>query len=262
MFGQSLLLGSGARPVVSEFSSGGTWCCCPGIRYIQVIAVGAGGGGGDGIFLNTTTCGDAVHGAAGGGGGGVSYDTFLATSIGPTGSVVVGTGGSRSSSGQAGNGGHSSFSSCSAFVRAGGGKGGYAGQDVPSIYEPFPSGVTNGGSACVGGTGTYSAGNAGGQAYIRNPPAGYCQDGIYTSNLTNTTRGGAGGGSATYPGFGCPALNGAASTAGTCYTVCGVDLSFYGKGGDGGTSRVCAFPSGRTNGTVGGNGLVKIVQYF
>jgi hypothetical protein len=263
IFGSSMILGNAAcRPIICDYSNNATWCCCTGISSITVITIGGGGGGGDGIALNTTCAGDAVLGAAGGGGGGISCRTFPAACFGATGSIIVGGGGARCNNGQAGNGGASIFSSCSVYVRSGGGKGGYSGQDVPAIYEPFPSNVVNGGLPCAGGTGTYSAGNDGGQAWIRCVSSVYCQDGTDGGNLTNTTRGGAGGGSATYWGVGCGPLVGVAGSASTAYTILGIDLTSTGKGGNGGNSRVCCSLSGRTDGTVGGAGLVRIIQNY
>jgi hypothetical protein len=258
LFGGSNIFGAtgAGKCVITDYTSSGCWYCCPGVQLIEIITIGAGGGGGNGINLSTTTSGDAVLGAAGGGGGGISQEIIRSCDVSTTGVVTVGIGGAKCTGGQADSGGNSVFCSGTYNTYACGGKGGYTGQDVPGIYEPFPQNILNGGVPCAGGYGNYSDGNDGGQAIVRFCVALGCTlNGTNGSNKTPaTTRGGAGGGSAAYNGY-----SGSAGSASNANTVFGIDLTTIGAGGNGGSSEI---GSGASSGSDGSNGFVRIIQYY
>ncbi|MCK4501014.1 hypothetical protein KAU11_10995, partial [Candidatus Babeliales bacterium] len=71
-------------PTVETFTASGTWTKDAGLKYIIVESVGGGGGGG--IALDN-------GGGSGGGGGGYCRELILASSLGATETVTVGTGG-------------------------------------------------------------------------------------------------------------------------------------------------------------------------
>ena len=240
---------------IQDFTTNSTWSKCPGAVYVKVISIGGGGGGGNGLNAPSTITGAVVLGGAGGGGGGISEQTFAACAIGATASVIIGAGGGISIN-QAGSGGASRWcTTAGCDVCAAGGKGGYGGRDLYPTYGAFPSGsFSNGGTPCEGGAGSYADGNDGGQAFYRSSP--FTLDALPASNCSSpyTTRAGGAGGSFQYP-----STAGSNSAASTAQTVCGIELTTYGKGGNGGQSR---FTSGATNGTAGQAGFVRVIQYF
>ena len=102
---------------INVFTGNGTWTKPAGLKYIIVEVVGGGGGGGgcDGDVGDTANSG-------GGGGGGYTLKKILASSLGSTETVTVGTGGAGATGASTGTaGGTSSFGShCSATGGAGG----------------------------------------------------------------------------------------------------------------------------------------------
>lgn len=98
-------------PQVVTFTSSGTWTKDAGLKYIVVEAVGAGGGGG-------RTGGDGV--GPGGGGGGYARKLILASALGSSETVTIGTAGSGSS-GSSDNATAGTDTTFGSHVTAGGG---------------------------------------------------------------------------------------------------------------------------------------------
>lgn len=167
-FGQ--LLGALSQPPLTRvisFSANDTWRPAPGLRAVQVFAVGGGGGGGGGSQLTNRA------GGGGGSGGGYSLAYFNAEALPDSVSVTVGAAGAAGGGGTSGGaGGSSSFG---AFMVAVGGTGGTGG------------GISTG-AAGVGIT-TYGAMFFGGDG-----GDGTLVDGNPAPNLARGAPGGGGGG--------------------------------------------------------------------
>jgi hypothetical protein len=240
---------------VFDYTSNGTYTKTTGAQYVEMIVIAGGGGGGNGINGGTSVNGSTVLGGAGGGGGGIGQQTFSAASVNSPLCVIVGSGGAASTT-QAGLGGNSTVcnTGVGVCITANGGKGGYGGADLYPTYGAYPSGsFSNGGTPCQGGAGNLADGNDGGQAFYRSSP--FTLNALSPTNCSSpyTTRAGGAGGSAQYP-----SSNGSASSPSTAQSICGIDLTNYGKGGNGGNSRF----GGATNGTAGSAGFVRIIEYF
>jgi len=104
------------RPIqIVTFTSSGTWTKDAGLKYVVVEVVGGGGGSG-----GATDSGS--NGGGGGGGGGYGRRLILASTLGSTETVTIGSGGTAgTSSTPGGSGGTTSFGS---LVQATGGDGG------------------------------------------------------------------------------------------------------------------------------------------
>lgn len=79
---------------VQVFTISGTWTKPDGVKFVTVESIGGGGGGQSGARTASSTQG---NGGYGGGGGGYATQTFIATELPATVSVVVGAGGSGGS---------------------------------------------------------------------------------------------------------------------------------------------------------------------
>lgn len=199
------------------FTASGTWTKPTGISANTLVIVHAWGGGGAG----GDSLGNVSAGTGGGGGGGEFFEfMFLASDLGATEAVVVGSGG-VAVSGAAGNAGASStFAGKTAWGGAGGASrassnpfaNGGAGGGYYSIGGG-PAGGVDGGGASNGdawtGGGGGSAGNSGGYATNgggggggASPSSGVGPGGISTrggnggagANNTNAVSGSAPGG--------------------------------------------------------------------
>lgn len=119
--GSSLVI-VGDLPDIQNFSADGTWTKPANAKFVYIVCVGAGGGAGSGQRGNE-------RGGGGGGAGAASVITLLASALGSTESVTVGStasgGAAQTSDNTAGNdgtnGGSSSFGSW--LFAGGGGKG-------------------------------------------------------------------------------------------------------------------------------------------
>jgi hypothetical protein len=244
--------GSPGQVIINDYTSTGTWACCPGVQLVEVITIGGGGGGGNGVNFNCNVQGYLVLGGAGGGGGGISQTRVRSCTVGPTACVVVGAGNPANGNPGQGYAGASCFYDGLGFsVCAGGGQDGGRGA-CATIYGVFPSPqlVTNGG---VGGAGTVSAGNDGGAAFYRCNP--FTVNGLNGEGKSGSnTRGGGGGGSAV-----TLYCNGAAGSPSTAESYCGISLTDYGQGGNGGNSTACGTAQ---NGGSGNGGFVRVIQYY
>lgn len=170
-----------------------TWTCPVGVSHVNAYCWGAGGGGGDW---------DGSASGGGGGGGGCGSYLGYAVTPGTNYTVVVGTGGTVSASGDGSAGGDSSFDA-TLFGR--GGAGGIAG-----------SASSAAGGSSAGGTASHLGGN-GGQGGFSN----------------STASGGGGGGGASDNGSGG---NGGADDTGSGGSAgAGGASSISHPGGAGGT---------------------------
>ena len=153
---------------IQVFEASDTYTKPAGLVSAMVIVVSGGGSGGGGESASNA-------GGAGGGGGGTAIETLLASVIGATETVTIGTAGAAASAGSNGSaGGTSSFG---ALLSATGGAGGGVGSA----------------SAAVGGSGGLGSGsdlNIAGHAGGSGP------------STTGTTTNGASGGGTTHGGGG------------------------------------------------------------
>ena len=133
--GQVLTLASGipswaagaSAANTQTFSSSGTWTKPSGTSASSIVIIqtwGAGGGGGSGFSFSSGT----TQGGTGGGGGAYNELIILASSLGATETVTVGTGGSGGNGGNGSDGGNTTFGSwCSGYGGQGGGLGNSSG---------------------------------------------------------------------------------------------------------------------------------------
>jgi len=121
-------------PQVVTFTSSGTWTKDAGLKYVIVEVQGAGGGGGRGDGGASDD-----NGGSGGGAGGYSRKLILASSLGATETVTVGTGGAGDSGSGGATGGNSSFG---AHATANGGTGAN-GSEIEGVGGTAASGDVN-----------------------------------------------------------------------------------------------------------------------
>ena len=183
--------------IVTEFTASGTWTKPTGLKWAEILCIGAGGAGGSGMRGAAAT---NRFGGGGGGGGAMVHRLMTAGELPATVTVTVGTGGTGgtaqtvdSTNGNAGTAG--TDTSFGALVIAKGGSGGSGGTaltgtagaggtaqfSTPS-YGPFAVSGAGGGSgqttaASSGSSGL--AGNSGG-------PSGAGGQGINSSNTSGT----------------------------------------------------------------------------
>lgn len=252
-----------------------TWTKPSGAKLVEILCIGAGGAGGNGAGGPTP-----ASGGAGGGGGGLFRQVYLASELGATESVRVGSGGTpgvvagnsfvgtvatriiaRATAG--GNGGNGVLAGGAVAVGGAGLYGGNAGGAVNSngagangnfTFQGFGGGGAGG---SIGISSSYNNGGAGTPSVVHNinaPAAGVGNpsgagtnggSGVLPSSLSGITSayyGQAGGG------------GGAGSTSGGN----GGNANGFGCGGGGGGG-------GNSSGGTGGNGapgMVAITTYF
>jgi len=156
-------------PVISCFTTAGTWTCPAGAQKVVIVTIGAGGGGGGGILPGSVNnC--LTSGAGGGGGGGVSCCELIGPAIPATACVTVGSGGCRgfNNGSNGGNGGASIFCYGGSAICAGGGAGGEGGCTNLLLQNTIYT--SSGGN---GGLGNYLNGGVGGCGFALrcNSPA-------------------------------------------------------------------------------------------
>ena len=279
---------SGGPTRVLTFTSSGAYAPAPGMRFVDVVLVGAGGGAGAGA---RGASGGARSGGGGGGGGGVARGRFTAAQVGASQSIMIGAGGlggpaqtidgAAGANGAAGGntrfgnllvaGGGGAGSGGGLAVGSGGGSGGLslAGANASGATggAAIGPGTSAGGSAAVGGAG-FVFGNGGGGAGSPATGGSGTQGG---TALHAPSGGGSGGGispgAALFPGGGgglvvyngAPAqaaagAAGAAGGAGPTWALGAGPLDMPGAGGAGGGSSLTAPGAGGVGGFPGGGG--------
>jgi len=255
---QLLLKGAGTWPLFGighlNYTTPGTYTFSvpAGVNKISAMAVGGGGAGDDG------KTGDG--GGGGGSGGSAGYFNNLTVTPGDTLTIVVGAGGTATTSKgvQAPSGELSSITYGSFVLTAPGGIGGNPWSTNPGANPPAaasavntPVGVTVAGFAGGGGgTGYNGGGGGGGAAGLAgnggNGSTAVLGDGrLYTTGITaSANTGGGGGGQAHYSAGAATTNNGFSSGAG------GSGQSDITGGGGGG----CVTYSAESPPTNGGNG--------
>ena len=223
-------------------STGCTWTVPAGVTSVRVLVVAGGGGGGN------------FHTAGGGGAGGVIHEVGFAVSPGATISVTVGKGGAGGPSGGAiadnsgSNGANSVFDTLTA-IGGGGGGGGGSNSQIGVAGKAGGSGggggrcwvtcntslVTSNGNKHVGGTGTATQGNNGGDAPFMS--------------------GGGGGGAGA---AGAVSTGGAAGNGGNGVSIdiSGAATSYGGGGGGGSENTATQATGGSGGGGAGGSTAV------
>ncbi|GAB5388277.1 MAG: hypothetical protein Alpg2KO_12450 [Alphaproteobacteria bacterium] len=225
-----------------QFTSPGThnWVAPSGVTSVSVVAVGAGGGGG-GCHLSS------VGDNAGGGGGALVYRNNIRVTPGQSYTVIVGTGGARTTGCNGNSGGSSSFGG---LFTAGGGSGavGASGGNGGTPSGSYTAGHSGGRG---GNSGSYGGGGGGAAGYSGNGGAG--GSGASSSGVTGAAgAGGGGGGGASGHGggggggVGINGIGSSGASAGGAPGGCGGGR--LGNGGSGGSNGV----NGGTNGTCGG----------
>lgn len=275
---------AGPSSNVQVFTADGTWTKPSGAINHKVIAIGGGGGGGGGA---TSSSGQNRSGGAGGGGAGIVVRDYLASQLGASESVVVGTGGSGgaagSTSGSNGGPGAPGFpTTFGAHLKAGSGQGGGAGENSVNAAggngaeETDYPGASSNRQANAGAGSFYNSNPDAGDQALRLPGGGGAGGGIDSTDTpflasdggrgdatetatglvggtAGVANGGAGGAgtSTSYWNGGAGGGGGGASDDDTVSGGAGGVGGTYGGGGGGGG----AAPSGGTaEGGVGGDG--------
>ena len=235
----------------------------PNLKYIKIIAVGAGGGGGSGaacnpIYGGTSPGGTPIfaRGGGGGGGGAIVYAQFAKQDLSSTCYITIGAGGQGGTSVITGSGGvntnrvlgikgqrgsNTSFrkSDGTVLVSAEGGDGGYGGGNFST--NVFPINATN--------IGAYG-GSTSGSIPQYSP---FSINGTFGGGSTAPGVGQHGG-----QGLGASSIGNTFSvfryTAATGPIVSGVN----GGGGGGGGGSGTVFPGGTPRGSGSGSGVVTI----
>lgn len=144
----------GVAPNIQTFSANGTWTKPTGARLVHIRAVGGGGGGG-----GATGAGAGIAEGGGGGGGGYCESLYLASALGATEAVTIGTSGAGGTNGTTDGsaGGNTTFGSGPYFT-ASGGAGGTAGGTASTGTVAAAGGA---GGGATGGTVISIAGGSG-----------------------------------------------------------------------------------------------------
>ena len=228
------------EPCAQIFTEPGTWACCTGAIFIEVIAIGAGGHGGVGGPNPTGQRYAGSAGGAGGGAGGYSFCTLL--SFGATECVIVG---------------YESDTRFGSSVVATRGQNGGNG-----FYSVGFNASMSGGA---GGTGNSAMGAAGGGSYYDGGFVVMCA--VDGANGTGGGGGGAAGrgclmnnfspvsGNIASGGIGSDPYGLTGGDGGNATTTVGEPGQLYGAGGAGGSV------AGQLGGT-GAPGIIKIIQHF
>ncbi|HUW14435.1 MAG TPA: hypothetical protein VM537_32225, partial [Anaerolineae bacterium] len=280
--------GSVARSIdVQTFASSGTWTKPTGAVNCEVLMWGGGGGGGGGGVGSVTASGN--QGAGGGGSGGAFMRLrYLASDLGATEAVTVGTGGAGSAGrfwSEGGGGGDgvtgiagvaSAFNGISCPAGLGGLKGTTSGgaganeaiegitygQLTADIDQAVSGGAGGDSSAGSDGGRHWAGGGSGGGGGSTTGNAGGEGGGIYTA--TGANRGGEAG-----TGTAAAALNlgggGGAGGAGSTDAVAANGAAGGVPGGAGGGGGGAVVVSTEADGGGGGNGAagqVVVITYF
>jgi hypothetical protein len=253
---------------IQNFESTGTWTkpTTGTPKVVEVVCIGGGGGGGNAVQSG------ALHGS-GGGGGGLIRVRFLASLLGSTETVTVGTGGAAQTDGL--------DTTFGAWLRGGGGKagggttaGGAGGQGMGPGSASTVSSVTGGAggassvsdAASVGGDGYAfgaAGGASGGQGIGHGAGALGAQGGSQLSRATPIAGGAAG------------TINGAGGDAPNCtqYEAIGgaggggAGSPNGGGGANGGKGGKYGGGGGGAGGVIGtggagANGFCQVITYF
>ncbi len=232
--------GSGQMQV-DVFTASGSWDKPAWARRIEIWCVGGGGGGGSG---RRGAAGTDRRGGGGGAAGSLSSDTFLASELGSTLSIVVGAGGTGAAAVttndtngvNATSGGASQVTDAGTIIMtgaggtaAGGGQSGAGGAGGASSGTAF--GLSNQG----GNGGANGAGSGGGSINCARGPGGGGGGGAVTS-ANAASAGGAGGN-----GYAIAAASPRRILGGSAGTASG---GAGGTGGDKGWQRGCGAGGG------------------
>jgi hypothetical protein len=276
--------------IVEAFLVGGaaTWNKRPGLKYIEVVAIGGGCSGQGGLSVATAIT--AAQGQSGGAGGAIAFWMFPASQLGNSEAISVGAGGASAAGGTAPSknaGGPSKFGS---WLIAQGG------QTAPALNSrgmgnPFTtpsqrpgfggSAASNGAVGAINYIGGASGGAGGGitvttGALIAPFVGGAVGDGLSTTEsgyggvlaggalaapgpASNGSPGGSLGSRSTFGGSG--GGGGAAWTTIGSNAGNGGDGGFPGGGGGGGGAAVTG-TNLTGNGGKGGDGIIIVRNYF
>lgn len=243
----------GAGDKYETFTGNGTYTKPSDAIMVIVQLWGSGGGGGGGAGGTNAA---ARTGGGGGGGGAFVSQNFLASNLGSSVSVTIGTGGtagtagSNAVGGKGGAGNPSCFStsaSCGGtmILRAYGGGGG-AGAGAAGN-----GGGAGGGSLAVGGSSTTATGATGGSPL--GAAAGAVNSGGGGAGGATAAATAAAGGASYFGGAG----GGASTTAGANNSGAGGGGTFGGSGGGGGGSCAITTCTARTGGAGGANNNIS-----
>lgn len=239
------------------FTGNGTWTKPAGAILVLCDVIGAGGGGGG---ARGAPAGNIRQGGGGGGGGARSKQSWRATDLGATETVVVGTAGTAGGGGTVGDGGNGGAGGDSRFgvtQYAFGGGGGALGSNSATARcggsggGSMSAGTVGGTSAIAGGAPSVAAGSN------DNPGEGGASANVAASGRLSAQGGGSGGGTDTAAGAGTAGGNslrgGAGGASGGGVTGGNVE-SGGGNGGGNGIATVVGGTAGAVNGGAGGAG--------